>query len=206
MERRCAKFCTLSLAFQVLVFQGGGGLTFDAATCTFRTPRMYGNHQMGFSAVLLFAATSALSGMMAGDGVLLHQPGGFPNTGNALELQQGVMPTGEQAAVFSSVESGILAGNAGSMSPFFGTRVFVQLRGAEGGYFSAAQSYYILESFFMGRRTVSARFTTYGKSDTSPYATGSASFIMKGKREDAQMYVALSPVGKRWVISHLSIY
>lgn len=161
---------------------------------------------MVFSAVLLFAAISALSGMTAGEGVLLHQPGGLRNTGGALVLQQGVIPTGEQAVIFSSVESGILAGRADSLSPFFGTRVFIQLRGAEGGYFSSAQSYYILESFFTGRRAVSARFTTYGKSDTSPYATGSASFIMKGRREDAQVYVALSPAGERWVISHLSIY
>jgi|GEM_PF-1131884 len=167
---------------------------------------MHNDYHHSFGTVLLLAAISALSGLRVGGGVLPHQPGGPRNARDAPEMQQRVIPTGEQAAVFSSVESGILAGNAGSLSPFFGTRVFIQLRGAEGGYFSAAQSYYILESFFRGKRTVSARFTTYGKSDISPYATGSASFIMKGKREDAQMYVALSPAGERWVISHLSIY
>ncbi len=167
---------------------------------------MQNDYHLFFGMVLLFAAASVLSGTKVGGGILLHQPDGPRNAGDVLELQQTIIPTGEQAAVFSSVESGILAGNAGSMSPFFGTRVFIQLRGAEGGYFSAAQSYYILESFFRGKRTVSARFTTYGRSDTSPYATGSASFIVKGKREDAQVYVALSPAGERWVISHLSIY
>ena len=167
---------------------------------------MHNKNHLFLGTVLLFAAAPALCGLKAGEGVILHQPGSPAVERDSLQRQQGINPTEEQATVFSSVESGILAGNAGAISPFFGTRVFIQLRGTDGGYFSAAQSYYILETFLRGKRTVSARFTTYGKSDTSPFATGSASFIMKGKREDAQMYVALSPSGEQWVISHLSIY
>ena len=159
-----------------------------------------------FTMCLFVATAAALSGLRAGEGMPRHQPESPDATGKRLQLQQGITPTEEQATVFSAVESGILAGSAGSLSSFLGTRVFIQLRGTEGGYFSAAQSYYILETFLRGKRTVSARFTTYGRSDASPYATGSASFIIKGKRENAQMYVALSPAGAQWVISHLSIY
>jgi hypothetical protein len=167
---------------------------------------MHNDHRLSLGTMLLLAVTEALSGIRAAEGVIRHNRVSSCEVRGAMPLQQGVIPTGEQAVIFSSVESGILAGRADSLSPFFGTRIFIQLRGAEGGYFSAAQSYYILESFFTGRRTVSARFTTYGKSDTSPYATGSASFIMKGRRVDVQVYIALSPAGERWVISHLSIY
>ena len=167
---------------------------------------MHNDHRLSLGMMLFFAVTAALSGMPAGEGIIRHHRGSPCEVRGAMQMQQGIIPTGEQAAVFSSVESGILAGKAGFMSPFFGTRVFIQLRGAGGGYFSAAQSFYILESFFTGKRTVSVRFSTYGKSDASPYATGSASFIIKGRREDAQVYVALSPAGPRWVISHLSIY
>jgi hypothetical protein len=166
---------------------------------------MHNKHRFFFGTVLLFAATM-LYGMRVGEGILLRQQDSSGESRDSPQLQQGILPTGEQAVVFSTVESGILAGNAGYISSFFGARVFIQLRGTDGGYFSAAQSYYILERFLRGKRTVSARFTTHGKSDTSPFATGSASFIVKGKREDAQMYVALSPAGEHWVISHLSIY
>jgi hypothetical protein len=166
---------------------------------------MHIKHRLLFNIVLLLAATSALPDR-SGGGAVPHQPGSPWHVRDSIQLQQGTIPTGEQAAVFSAVESGIVAGNVGPISSFFGIRVFVQLRGTEGGYFSAAQSHYILESFLRGKRTVSARFTTYGRSDSSPYATGSASFIIKGKREDAQMYIALSPAGEHWVISHLSIY
>jgi hypothetical protein len=148
---------------------------------------MHNKHPLLFNVVFLSAAAAAISRMTVEEGLLLrHQ--------------------GSSAEPPDSMQSGILNSHVGSISSCFGTRVFIQLRGTDGGYFSAGQSYYILETFFRGKRTMSARFTTYGTSDASPYATGSASFIVKGKREDAQMYVALSQAGEHWVISHLSIY
>jgi hypothetical protein len=167
---------------------------------------MHNKHPLLFNVVFLSAAAAAISRMTVEEGLLLRHQGSSAEPPDSMQAQQGFVPAGEQASTFSAVESGILNSHVGSISSCFGTRVFIQLRGTDGGYFSAGQSYYILETFFRGKRTMSARFTTYGTSDASPYATGSASFIVKGKREDAQMYVALSQAGEHWVISHLSIY
>ena len=108
--------------------------------------------------------------------------------------------------VFKAVEHGLASGTIEPFSEYLAARVFVQLRGAEGGYHTATQAYYILASFLKSRKPLSVVLTTYGATDGVPYATGGATFVSRGVREDLQVYVALHPSGERWVISHLNIY
>lgn len=108
--------------------------------------------------------------------------------------------------VFSAVEQGLAAGNVEPVSAHLDSRVYMQLRGSEGGYHSSTQAYYILSAFLKARKPVSVSFTTYGETDGAPYATGAASFITRGMREDLQVYVALHLSGDRWVITHLNMY
>lgn len=107
---------------------------------------------------------------------------------------------------FKAVEHGLAAGTIEPFSELLASRVFIQLRGAEGGYHTATQAYYILTSFLKTRKPLSVVLTTYGSTDGVPYATGGATFVTRGVREDLQVYVALHPSGERWVISHLNIY
>ena len=127
--------------------------------------------------------------------------------------RQSLIPSTERQAipsaaldVFKAVEHGLAAGTIEPFSEYLAGRVFVQLRGAEGGYHTATQAYYILASFLKSRKPVSVVLTTYGSTDGVPYATGGATFASRGVREDLQVYVALHPSGDRWVISHLNIY
>ena len=108
--------------------------------------------------------------------------------------------------VFKAVEHGLASGTIEPFSEYLAARVFVQLRGAEGGNHTATQAYYILASFLKSRKPLSVVLTTYGATDGVPYATGGATFVSRGVREDLQVYVALHPSGERWVISHLNIY
>lgn len=127
--------------------------------------------------------------------------------------RQRLIPSESRAAVaaaamriFNLVEQGLARGSVEGFSEHFAPSVSMQLRGGEGGYHSATQAYYILTSFLRVRKPVSVNLSTYGATDGVPYATGAATFALKGMREDLQVYVALHLSGERWVISHLNMY
>lgn len=109
-------------------------------------------------------------------------------------------------SVFDRVQQGMKTGNVGTFSQHFGSQVLFNLRGGESGYYSSNQAYYLLENYLKSRKPVYFDFSTIGESETNPYATGSAGFNVKGSREVAQIYVSLSWVGERWVISQINIY
>jgi hypothetical protein len=108
--------------------------------------------------------------------------------------------------VFKSFQDGIRAGNITLFSQHLASQVYVNLRGGESGYYSDNQVHYVLRNYLRAKRLASFDFTTVGESESNPYATGSAVFIVKGTREIAQVYVSLSFAGERWVITQINIY
>lgn len=108
--------------------------------------------------------------------------------------------------VFKNVQEGILANNISLFSSKLASQVYVNLRGGESGYFSENQVHYVLGNYLRSRKLANFEFTTVGQSESNPYATGSAIFIVKGTREIAQVYVSLSFVGERWAITQINIY
>jgi hypothetical protein len=111
-----------------------------------------------------------------------------------------------QGRVFRDVERGIAAGSVTVFSGHFGPRVFIQLPESAGAHYSAHQAFYVIDLFLKGHTILGVKFTTFGTSESAPYATGHAGFIMKGIRQDTQVYVALTRAGDRWMITHFSIY
>jgi hypothetical protein len=109
-------------------------------------------------------------------------------------------------SVFQLVESALEAGNIGALSQHLGTQVFLNLRGGESGYYSANQAYYVLENYFKNRKLVQIDLTTMSESEATPYATGRAAFNVKGSREHAQIYLSLTMVGGRWVVTQINVY
>lgn len=145
------------------------------------------------------------AGQAEGAGAL---PQGAPS-----QLRRSLLPSrGKESVaagsreVFTAVEQGLAEGNVEPVTAYLDSRVYMQLRGSEGGYHSSTQAYYILSAFLKARKPSSVAFTTYGETDGAPYATGAASFITRGMREDLQIYVALHLSGDRWVITHLNMY
>jgi hypothetical protein len=112
----------------------------------------------------------------------------------------------DYTAVFSDVQQGISSANISLFSSHFHTQVHVTLRGGESGLYSANQAYYLLQNYFRDRHVTKFAFTTYGQSDTNPYATGGASFSTRNGREYNQVYVALAYNDDRWVITHINLY
>jgi hypothetical protein len=111
-----------------------------------------------------------------------------------------------QERVFNDVEKGVAAGSVATFSRHLGPRVFVQLPESAGAHYSAHQAFYVIDLFLKNHTVLGVKFTTFGTSESTPYATGHAGFLMKGVRQDTQVYVALARVGDRWMITHLSIY
>lgn len=109
-------------------------------------------------------------------------------------------------AVFNDVEAGISTGNVSLLSKHFAPQVAISLRGDESGMFSSSQTYYVLQNFFKLRRFARCTFSTIGESDANPYASGSVEFSHKGTRGVAQVYVALTFVGGKYVMTHMTIY
>ncbi len=109
-------------------------------------------------------------------------------------------------AVFQDVQLGISKGDVRLFSRHFAAQVSVNLRGDENGTFSSNQMFYVLGNFFKSRRFAHFEFSTVGESDATPYASGEAEFIQKGNKEAVQVYAAVSFVGKKYVITQLTIY
>ena len=148
-----------------------------------------------------------------GSPIIPSEESGAPPQFHAPQLRKSLLPSrGKESVspasreVFTLVEQGLAAGTVESFSDRLDSRVYMQLRGAEGGYHSATQAYYILSSFFKAHKPTAVLFTTYGETDGALYATGAATFASRGVREDMQIYVVLHLSGDRWMITHLNIY
>jgi len=133
----------------------------------------------------------------------------------AQEAQQGrqrssapVRPAqqGRVNELFGTIQQGLASGSPAVFSGNLAPQVYLNLRGGESGYYSANQVHYVLENYFKSRRLVNVKFSTIGESDANPYATGSATFVERGTRSLAQVYVSLTRSGERWIITQINIY
>jgi hypothetical protein len=112
----------------------------------------------------------------------------------------------DYSVVAGDIQNGILTGTISGFAKHFAKQVFVDLPGQDGGYFSDRQLFYILQNFFGSRSTQQFRFSTIDDSEAGSYATGSGSFLFKGRREVLQIYVALSKREGRTVITQFNVY
>lgn len=111
-----------------------------------------------------------------------------------------------RSVIFHDIQNGLLAGDVKLFSKHFGRQVSIDLPTDEAGYFSNNQVTYILQNFFGSRRIIQFKFSTIDETELGPFATGGGIFMSRGRRENLQIYVALSQAGNRWVISQFNVY
>lgn len=107
--------------------------------------------------------------------------------------------------VFQEIEEAIASGNVRALSGFLGSQTYFSLASGSSGYYSSNQAFYILENFFSVYQVRAFRFNNLQSGDSSPYATGVYTYELKGKRENAQVYVSLKLIGKNWKITQITI-
>lgn len=122
------------------------------------------------------------------------------------EMQPRVPDQGEARKLIRIIEQSILSASLTSASAHFAQQVFVNVSGAESGYFSANQTVSILHRYFSSRSSLAFEFSRFSDAGSTPYATGRLTYTVRGRRESAQVYVSLRFQDSRWFISQFNIY
>lgn len=106
--------------------------------------------------------------------------------------------------VFSEIEKGFSGGNVSTFSQYLSSQNYLSLSNGVRGYYSANQSFYILQEYFKLHRPISFRFSSKSEGK-NPYATGFLTYELRGRRENAQVFIALESSGGSWKISQITI-
>jgi hypothetical protein len=112
----------------------------------------------------------------------------------------------EVRRAFSQIERSILNSSLSSIPVSFARQVYVNITGGESGYFSQNQVVSVLQSYFVSRTPLSFEFSRYNDQGPTPYATGRLTYVARGRRASAQVYVSLAMQDSQWVISQFNIY
>lgn len=111
----------------------------------------------------------------------------------------------ESHKVFSEISDGIANQDVESVARYFSSQTYLSLSNGISGYYSSNQAYYVLEDFFKIYRVTAFRFDNIQTDSNNPYATGQYQFDYRGKRDIAQVYIALKKTGKNWKITQITI-
>ncbi len=111
----------------------------------------------------------------------------------------------ESYRIFTDISSGISTQDVESIARYFSSQTYLSLSNGTSGYYSSNQAYYVLEDFFKVYRVTGFRFDNIQTDSGNPYATGEYQFEYRGKRDQAQVYIALKKTGKNWKISQITI-
>jgi len=112
----------------------------------------------------------------------------------------------EVRQLFRRIEQALSSGSIEAIASEFSPSVMLSIQREEPGVYSSGQSASILINYFLSRKPLSFVFSRFGEQTATPYATGRLSFVQKGSRETAQVYVSLRRMGSRWRIHQFNIY
>jgi hypothetical protein len=124
----------------------------------------------------------------------------------ARQLQSRTAQRADVRKLFETVERGIAGSSLTEASRHFADQVFVNMSSGESGYFSVNQSISILQRYLSSRTSLSFEFSRFSDTGSTPYATGRLSFVSRGRKESAQVYVSLRFQNSRWVVSQFNVY
>lgn len=111
----------------------------------------------------------------------------------------------ESSGVFDEISKGIAGSDVEAIARYFSPQTYLSLSSGISGYYSSNQAFYVLEDFFKVYRVTAFRFDNIQADSNNPYATGEYQFEYRGKRDIAQVYLALKKTGNSWKISQITI-
>jgi len=111
----------------------------------------------------------------------------------------------QKQRALNKIEVAIQKGDFASLSTFFSSKIYVNLFTGDKGYFSAEQSFFIVKNFFTSFTPMTFSFSSNNTETTNPYGVGTLYFIMRGQKNSAQVFIALSELNSEWKISQFTI-
>jgi hypothetical protein len=104
-----------------------------------------------------------------------------------------------------SAKDALSSGNVRYLKPRLGNKVYLNLFTGINGYYSAEQTFLILESFFSTYTPISFSFSSRNFSIRNPYGFGPLTFERRGRRGTAELFISLAVVNGKWVINQITI-
>ena len=130
---------------------------------------------------------------------------------NLTEGQEYIIKTGSidqnnsGKVTLKEIENGIAEGNVKTLIDYFSFQTYLSLSNGINGYYSSNQAYYVLEDFFGDYRVSDFKFTDMQIEKEIMYGTGTYTYTLRGKKDEAHVYVALKNISKKWKITQLTI-
>jgi hypothetical protein len=103
------------------------------------------------------------------------------------------------------IGDGISSGKIASFSNLFSSQIYLNLSNGVSSYYSSNQAYYVIQEYFKTHQVISLNINDVQEDEENVYATGTYSFLVKGKRESSQIYLSLKHGSKKWQITQITI-
>lgn len=111
----------------------------------------------------------------------------------------------EVKTVFNNIQNSVAQGDVDQLSGYLSSQTYLSLLNGINGYYSSNQAYYVLEDFFREYHVIDFSFDNVQSEEINVYATGTYKYVLRGKRDTAQVYVSLKHAMKKWKITQLTI-
>lgn len=109
-------------------------------------------------------------------------------------------------SMYQEIEKALQSGSEDALTKHFASKVYLNLRGGNYGYFSANQAHYIMKEFFIKHKFFNVRFSVPGADADELYITGIASLLARGKTEQVKVYIGFIREHNSYRISQLTIF
>lgn len=107
--------------------------------------------------------------------------------------------------IFNQIEKGLNNSIVSEFSQYFFNDTYISLVNGITGYYTANQSFYILQDFLSLYVPFKFTFSNISTDINSPFVTGSLKYDYKGVRSTARVFISLKAFGDNWHITQITI-
>lgn len=125
------------------------------------------------------------------------------NNSNAQTIKK--TETTEIEKIFNSIENGIKSKSVKEFSTYLFSEVYISLENGTNSYFSASQSYHILNDYFNKLERVSFNVIKKQSNSEKPFVVGQIRYSKKGIPASAQVFITLIQEEQTWHVSQIII-
>jgi hypothetical protein len=107
--------------------------------------------------------------------------------------------------LLTRIEGALASGDSRALLPLLNAKMFLTLFTGESGYYSAEQTAFILRNFFHTHASIGCTFHNTNVGDDNAFGVGTMTFIKRGQRGSAQVFVSLAAGKNGWRITQITV-